>query len=145
MAAFQPLLPAHAKKTYSIKAPKATHFRKASCAEVECEGLAHGWVCLIDETTELGQRQAHYIRAVSGRRFREERSEQGLTSFTFEPGQTCFTPHEVPLGKPELYIVRGGDLRGNPLKEVRLHSRAEDWADDFATHQQQIADAIQEG
>jgi hypothetical protein len=143
MAILEPLLPAHAKKTYSIKAPRSTHFRKAGCAEVECEGLLHGWVCLIDETTELGQAQAHYIRKLSGRRFREE-TENGLTAFTFEPGQTCFTEHEVPLGKPELYIVRDGDLTRN-LKNVRLHSRAEDWADDFATHQQKIADAIQEG
>lgn len=143
MAILEPLLPANAKKTYSIMAPKATHFRKASCAEVECQGQEHGWVSLIDERTELGQRQAHYIRKQSGRRFREE-TENGLTSFTFEPGQTCFTPHEVPLGKPELYVVRDGDLSVN-LGNIRQHTRPEDWVDDFATHQQKIADAIQEG
>ncbi|MEA5366103.1 hypothetical protein VA596_41705 [Amycolatopsis sp., V23-08] len=146
----EPLLPPDAKKTYSIKAPRETHWRTASCAEVECEGREHGWVMLIDETTELGQRQAHYIRKVSGRRFRAE-TENGLTSFTFEPGQTCFTEHEVPLGKPELYVVRDGDLRetlqqvGQRKGNVRVHTRPEDWADDFATHQQKIADAIQEG
>lgn len=144
MAILEPLLPEHAKKTYSIRAPRATHFRKASCAEVECEGREHGWVSLIDERTELGQRQAHYIRKLSGRRFAEE-TVNGLTSFTFEPGQTCFTEHEVPLGKPELYVVRDGDLRTVKPTNVRLHTRAEDWVDDLATHQQKIADAIQEG
>lgn len=144
MAAFEPLLPPHAKKTYSIKAPRATHWRAASCAEVECAGREHGWACLIDETTELGQAQAHYIRKLSGRRFREE-SHEGLTSFTFEPGQTCFTEHEVPLGNPQLFLVRGGDLRGWTGEGNRLHTRPEDWVDDFATHQQLIADAIEKG
>lgn len=143
MATLEPLLPASAKKTYSIKSPQATHWRKASCTEVECQGQEHGWVSLIDERTELGQRQAHYIRKLSGRRFREE-TENGLTSFTFEPGQTCFTEHEVPLGKPELYVVRRGDAT-HDLGERRLHQRAEDWVEDFATHQQTIADAIKEG
>jgi hypothetical protein len=131
-------------KTYSIRSPRATHWRKAACAEVECGGHLHGWVSLIDETNELGQQQAHYIRKISGRRFTEERNPLGLTAFTFEAGQTCFTPHEVPLGRPELYIVRDGDLfenRGN----VRLHQRAEDWADDLATRTQKIADAIEKG
>ncbi len=144
MAILEPLLPAHAKQTFSIKAPPATHFRKASCTEVECEGQEHGWVSLIDETTELGQRQAHYIRKLSGRKFREEQSELALTVFTFEPGQSCFTEHEVPLGKPELFIVRDGDLHQH-LGNARVHTRAEDWADEFATHQQKIADAIQKG
>lgn len=144
MGVLEPLLPPHAKKTYLIKAPKATHWRKASCIEVGCEGQEHGWVSLIDERTELGQRQAHYIRKLSGRRFREE-TENGLTSFTFEPGQTCFTEHEVPLGKPELYLVRGGDSRRWTGMDDRVHTRAEDWVDDFATHQQKIADAIKEG
>lgn len=145
MSAFQPLLPEHAKKTYSIIAPRATHFRKATCAEVECEGREHGWISPIDETTELGQRQAYYIRKLSGRKFTEERSDEGLTLFTFEPGQDCFTPHEVPIGRPELFVVRDGDLRTVKPKNVRVHKRGEDWVDDLATHQQTIADAIQEG
>lgn len=140
----EPLLPASAKKTYSIKAPLATHWRKATCAEIACGGYENGWVSPIDETTERGQRQAHYIRALSGRQFTEETSEQGLTLFTFEAGQTCFTPHEVPLDMPELFIVRDGDLREN-RGNVRVHQRPEDWADDFATHQQKIADAIEKG
>lgn len=146
MAILEPLLPPNAKKTYSVLAPKSTHFRKASCAEVECAGMEHGWVSLIDERTELGQRQAAYIRAHSGRKFTEERDEQGRTMFTFEAGQACFTEHQVSLGRPELYIVRDGDLRGLPKGgSVQKHVNGEDWADDFATHQQKIADAIQEG
>ena len=138
-----PLLRPQDKKTYSILSPKATHWRKASCEEVECEGLQHGWMMLIDERTELGQKQAYYIRKLSGRKFTEETCE-GLTSFTFEAGQTCFTEHEVPLDRPELYVVRRGDLE-HDLGEKKVHANGENWADDFATHQQQIADAIEKG
>lgn len=91
----------------------------------------------IDEATDLGAKQAHYIRTESGRKFQEQRREDGRTLFVFEPGQKCFTRHHVPLNRPELFIVRD---RG----EVTRH-QPEDWVDDFSTHQQMIADAIQEG
>lgn len=136
-------LPPSQTKTYSIHAPKATHFRPASCLEVECAGMENGWASLIDEATELGQRQAHYIRKLSGRKFTEQRMDDGKTLFTFEAGQTCFTPHQVPLGKPELFIVRDGDYR--QYGAGRLHANAEDWADDFATHQDKFATAIERG
>ncbi|UOZ10546.1 hypothetical protein [Amycolatopsis sp. WQ 127309] len=141
----KPLLPAHAKKTYSIIAPRATHWRKATCDEVDCEAQEFGWASAIDETTDLGQRQAQYIRTLSGRRFGEHRNSAGLTIFEFAPGQQCFTAHEVPLGRPELFVVRGGDTRGWTNEGNRVHANGEDWVDDFATHQQKIADAIEKG
>lgn len=141
---YQPFsLPPSQTKTYSIHAPAATHFRKASCEEIGCEAMENGFASLIDETTELGKKQAYYIRKLSGRKFTEDSPEEGKTLFTFEAGQTCFTPHQVPLGKPELYIVRDGDYRryGNG----RLHANAEDWVDDFVTHQDKFATAIERG
>ena len=66
-----PQLPTDAMKTYSIMAPKSTHFRKATCAEMDCPSYLHGWATIIDERTELGQEQAHYIRKLSGRKFTE--------------------------------------------------------------------------
>lgn len=124
-------------KTYSIRAPLATHFRPASCEEYGCDALAHGWMSPIDESTDLGARQAHYIRTESGRKFVEQRAEDGKTLFVFEAGQECFTPHHVALDRPELFIVRDRD---------QIQRRTpESWVDDFLTHQQEIADAIQEG
>lgn len=141
-----PRLPAGRMKTYSITSPLPTHWRKATCAEVDCPAYASGWKSLIDESTELGQKQAHYIRKQSGRGFTEQR-EGALTAFVFEAGQPCFgaDAHKLPTGRPELFKVRGGDWRGNPRGESRTHTRAADWVDDFANHQQALADRLARG
>jgi hypothetical protein len=142
-----PQLPAHAMKTYAIVAPRETHFRAATCAEFQCDGHTRGWQSRIDETTELGQKQAHYIRKQSGRRFIET-CEAGLTVFDFEAGQQCFRSdrHLMPVGRPELYLVRDGDWRGNPRGTSAVqHKRPEEWVDDFANHQQKLADRLQQG
>jgi hypothetical protein len=142
---FAPVLPPTAMKTYQVKAPISTHTRKATCAEVNCPALANGWRTEIDETTDLGKRQAWYIRNQSGRRYTEDRRAT-LTIFTFSAGQTCFAVHREPLEREPLYLVRGGDWRGNPRGiPTRQHVRAEDWLDDFATHQQTLADRLAQG
>lgn len=133
-----PVGPVHAYKSYEIVSPISTHFRDGTCDEAGCLAQRHGWRTVVDEATELGQRQAHYIRTSSGRRFREERTAAGLTEFTFEPGQRCFGVHKVPLERPELYVVRAGDHRGNPTGEVRQHS-PDSWTNDFGEHQDKIA------
>jgi hypothetical protein len=48
----------------------------------------------------------------------------------------------VPLERPELYVVRGGDWRGNPRGEVRRHSGPDSWVNDFAEHQDRIARVV---
>lgn len=72
-----------------------------------------------------------------------------LTLFSFEAGQEPFSgpqhEHTVPIGRPELFIVRGGDWRGNPTGEHRQHTRPEDWVDDFANNQLSVAQQIQKG
>lgn len=148
MNRIEPAMPADAYKTYAIVAPRSTHWVDATCEQVDCAHYLHGWQSVIDEATELGQRQAYYIRKQSGRRFTEARREDGLTAFTFEAGQACFDAgkHQRRLDRPELYIVRDGDHRGNPRGTApRQHVRAQDWVEDFAEHQQQLADEHQKG
>lgn len=141
-----PGLPAQAYKTYQIVAPPVSHWRPATCQEAGCGAYERGWQTRIDETTELGARQAHYIRKVAGRRFTVDRSVEGLTVFTFEAGQVCFQRHQVPLEREPFYFVRGGDFRGNPAGvQPFQHRRGEDWVDDFATHQDRIARQIERG
>lgn len=143
-----PALPADAMTTYRIARPKGTHWRPARCAEVDCAPYLHGWRTVIDESTEQGQAQAHYIRNVAGRGFTEARDEAGLTVFTFAAGQACFAAHQhrAPLDREPLYVVRGGDWRGNPRgTQPRVHTRPEDWVDDFATHQITLADRLAQG
>lgn len=140
-----PALPVGAYKTYQVTAPIATHYRPAKCIEVDCQMQANGWVTPVDESTELGAMQALYIRNKSGRNYIEDRNHApGVTAFTFPPGQECFTQHQVPLERPALYIVRGGDWRGNPTGDV-VRRKPDDWVDDFANHQQQLADKINQG
>jgi len=140
-----PALPAAVMKTYKIVAPVSTHWVPATCARVGCEAHEHGWVSYIDEGTGLGQRQAHFIRRESGRRFTEDRNDQGITEFTFEPGQECFASgvHQARTGRPERYLVTGGDWRGNPAGDRFEHTSAESWVDDFAIHQEKLRAAIE--
>ena len=134
-------------KTYQLLAPVATHHRPATCEEVSCAALAYGWKTVVDESTDLGQAQAHYIRKQSGRAFREDRDvTSGLTLFIFAASQRCFTAHTVPLERDPVFIVKDGDFRGNPRGTTpRKHKQASDWVEDFAEHQDRIADQIRKG
>lgn len=137
-----PNLPPSAYRTFQIVSPLSTHWRPATCEEAECEQYARGWKSAIDESTELGQKQAWYIRKQSGRKYTESRDEQpGLTVFTFEAGQPCFSAgqHKVPLGRPEHYLVKGGDWRGNPTgMSTRKHSKPEHWVEEFQENQDKL-------
>lgn len=142
----EPHLPASAMKTYEIARPVATHFRAATCAEVECPAYVNGWNTIVDEHSELGQKQAYYIRHNAKRKFTEKKSEAGPTCFTFESGQNCFRQHKMPLEREPLYRVRGGDFRGNPRGiPLMTHRSGDDWVDDFANHQDKLATRLEQG
>ncbi len=127
-----PALPSKHFKTYEIIAPLSTHFRPATCEEVQCAAYVNGWRTIVPADSQA----ALYIRSgSSGRRF-EAHIDDTMAAFVFEPGQKCFAAdkHRVPLEREPLYVARGGDARGNPLRERRVHTRAEDWTEDFAGH-----------
>lgn len=138
----EPAGPVQAYKTYELRAPHTTHFRKASCAEVECEAWRNGWVTSIDVNTALGGQQANYIRLHSGRVFTVAELNN-LVAFTFSPGQECFREHHVPLEREPFYVVRGGDWRATVGGGRNLS--AVNWVDDFATHQERIKTEIEKG
>jgi hypothetical protein len=133
-----PKLAAHQVQSFEILSPRATHQRPATCGEVACQAHANGWVSTIDESTTLGQRQAHYIRNQSGRRFTVESDPTGVTRFKFIPGQLCFGQHYVSLDRPEFFLVRDGDWRGNPTGRRLIHDRGDQWVDDFSSHQESL-------
>lgn len=136
-----PNLPVGAYQTYSISAQRDVAV-VAACEQVGCAAWQYGWESKIDESTQLGQQQAHYIRHVSGRTFREQKTGDGLTVFRFEAHQRCFAEHRT---NPEIYLVRDGDWRGNPTGRRRQHTRPADWVEDFGEHQQRIVDQQQKG
>lgn len=143
--AIQPALPAGAYQTFEISAPRNTHFRRATCAEVECPATVNGWVTVLDETSEQQAAAAYYIRKQSGRHFTEERNATGLTVFTFTAGQPCFDSgkHHVRVERQEHFLVRPGDFRA--LGRPRQHTRPEFWVEEFAEHQDQLARRIERG
>lgn len=145
MFRIEPSMPASAYKTYQILQPAQTHFRDATCQEVDCEAYAKGWVTTIDVATELGAKQANYIHLHSRRHFSYVQTGT-IVSFTFPAGQKCFRQHKVSLERDQIYVVRDGDWRGNPRGTApRRHSNAADWLDDFANHQDKIAREIENG
>lgn len=117
--------PVQAYQTFSVR-PRSDQTIRTVCEQVNCQQWREGWESVIDESTDLGKAQATYIRTQSGRTFREMRTEAGLTVFRFESGQRCFAEHRT---RPELYLVRDGDYRGNPTGQRRVHTRAADWVE----------------
>ncbi|HKZ21162.1 MAG TPA: hypothetical protein VJQ57_13760 [Acidimicrobiia bacterium] len=139
-------LGAQAYQTFQILAPKETHTVPASCEEVECQQYARGWMMKIDLTTDLGQKQAYYIKHHSGRSYTVTDQRDGLVTLTFRSGQPCFQKHRKDIERDPLFRVKGGDKRGNPLRTAtRVHKKPEFWVEEFAENQQKIADAVKEG
>lgn len=141
-----PKLNAAEMKTFQVAAPLSSHWRDATCEEVQCDKGEHGWKMLLDLNTELGQRQAYYIKHHSGRRFTHTVLPSGLTELIFPSGQECFEQHKTRLEREERYIVRGGDHRGNPLGTApRIHTRPEHWIEDFQENAEAVNRTIQKG
>lgn len=132
--------------TFQMAAPKSTHFRKASCEEVECAQYVRGWRMRIDLTAELGQKQAHYIKHSSGRSYKVVQQNNGLVELEFAPNQPCFKEHQVRLQRPDIYRVKGGDYRGNPLNiPTRVHKNPAHWVEEFQENQDNLKTQIERG
>jgi hypothetical protein len=113
-----------------------------ACKDAGCPAWTHGWKTTLDERTPFGRAQAHYIRWQSGRTFREQKTGDGKTVFVFEAHQRCFDEHKT---RPQLFLVEGGDWRGNPTGFRRFHQRPDDWLEHFAENQLKLADQAQQG
>lgn len=141
MQPFRGILPTQIK-TFQIAAPAATHFRPATCAEIECPAWANGWVTYLDESSAAGRQQAQYIRAKSERAFTERREPDGRTAMVFKPGQRCFRSgdHRVQLEREPLFIARDGDAWRRVGEPHVFGGRlaADNWVDEFAHHQDKL-------
>lgn len=130
-------------KTYQIVSPLSTHWRPATCAEMDCPNYLKGWRLRVEG---LPLDMLHAAKT-SGRKFSELNVSENENWLVFEAGQPCFraSEHRALLDKQEIYIVRGGDYRGNPTGEVRKHTSPIFWREDFAEHQEKVARQIQQG
>jgi hypothetical protein len=129
-------LPVTAMQTHVIAAPLATHWRTATCEEVQCAAYLNGWKLALTGLDEGDIWQARNC----GRRYVEVPDDGGPV-LVFEPGQPCFktSKHRIRTDRPELFVVRGGDHRGNPLKiPDQRFSGPDAWQDHMATHLEKI-------
>lgn len=134
-------------QTFQVTSPVSTHTRVVQCGEdVDCAAYRNGWKMQIDLGTELGQKQAYYIKHQSGRSYKVIRQGDGVVDLEFAANQPCFAEHRVSIGRPEVYRVKGGDARGNPLGSLtRVHKKPEFWVEEFAENQDRISKIIEKG
>lgn len=156
-----PKMASHQYRTYRAVSPLSTHYRRATCAEVECDAFNNGWTY---RKADLIRENLLYVVTHAGKRYKEmdlpvsairdpdtgqfvkevERSVE--TCLVFEPGQVCFQApsHRISLERPEFFYTGRGDYRTFSIRNAQKLS-ADDWADSFANHQDKINRAIQEG
>ncbi len=136
--------PASMYQTFSIRAPKSTHWQPATCEEVSCEYYTRGFKVSLDESKPVGSGNAAMLRADKTRTKREYRDEFGMTIFEYPPGTKCMNKHSKRLEKPEIFIVRDGDHRGNPKgTPTRTHTSADSWVEEFSETQDKIIKRIE--
>lgn len=119
-------LPTHLTTRHLYLAPPATHWRRATCEEVDCPAWREGFVVDLDERADPGMGQAQWLRAHRDRwHSTEERLPEGLTRFRFPAGQSCLhtAGHRVRADRPGLFVVARGDR--DPIRLT-----AEQWRDD---------------
>lgn len=139
-------VPVEAMQTFEVAAPVQTHTRPGTCVETDCPHYLRGWKMKIDLGTPLGRDQAHYIKYDSGRKYKVTAQVDGLVELEFPEGQICFRQHRVPLERPAIFRVKGGDHRGNPLRiPTRVHKKPEFWVEEFAENQDRIITAQERG
>jgi len=140
-----PAAPHQAFQTFRVSAPLATHHRRATCAEVDCEKLERGFRIISDPTTDKGRRQRHLIMNVYRRPCTAVRRPDGLVEYVFAPGTSCFDNHYRPLFREPIALLRLGDWR-TPRSMRRTRAMpVPEWLDRFGTHQQRLAERANRG
>lgn len=141
MNRIQPKMDPGAYKTYQVSAPTKTHFRRATCAEVECPHYTNGWRVRIEG---LGEDMIHTAKN-SGRTWRPLAVSATENWLVFEAGQPCFQAvnHRKRLDREEMFIVRHGDWRRTFSSFT--HANPTDWISDFSEHQDALANEHQRG
>lgn len=136
--------PAQMYQTFGIRAPEQTHWQPATCEDVGCEYHARGFKVSVDESTPIGSGNAAMLRSDKTRSPKEYRDEFGMTIFQYPAGTRCMGKHTKRLDRQEIFIVKGGDHRGNPKgTPTRTHTKPEFWVEEFAETQEKIIQRIE--
>lgn len=129
-------------RTFRISSPIKTHFRKATCAEVNCEAYINGWSL---PKANLDP-QMLYLATHSGKSYKEY-DLNGTIYLVYSAGQTCFNAakHVISLQRPEFYFAGRGDYRSFSPRRSHKYERSDQWLDDFATHQARNKQLVDRG
>lgn len=142
-----PKLSPHLFKTYRTSSPLTSHYRKATCQEIDCRFYREGWTFRVQDMTA----QDLYMVKQLGKRYTEQHIEEGVDYLVFEPGQTCFaeSQHFIPLDRPAFFFRGHGDFRligthGSPdsarWERSAKEMTAEDWVDSFQNDVDKLKD-----
>ncbi len=93
--------------------PVETHFRPATCEEVDCPDWFNGFDAFISTDDEA---RLYYIRydPRCGQQFVETQESEGLVRFRFPPGQRCFKAydHKIRLDRAPIYLLNQTRMEG---------------------------------
>lgn len=136
----QPAGDPRAYKTFGIRAPLSTHFRKATCDEVDCESFRYGWKIRWDVLSE----QDRHLITHCGRKYVIDQEW-----VIFEAGQPCFRydTHRIRNDRPELFLVKDSHMSMSSLAAggATQHKRVADWIDDFHSTTDKVVQQLKEG
>lgn len=144
---WQPTLPPQAMVTYEANAPLDTHWRAATCAEVECKAYLQGWTSdMFPNSADEARILKIYEAEIRKGQITTSLTPEKFIRYHFPPGTECFRRiwHRLPLERPALFTVRTGDFRGTD-GVIRTFKDGEQWVDAFATHQDKIATEVNRG
>lgn len=127
-------------KTFGIRAPLSTHFRKATCEEVDCADWRYGWKLRWDVLSESDR----HLITHCGRKYVIDQEW-----IIFEAGQPCFRfdVHRTRVDRPELYLVKGShmSMASRHAGGAMQHKNVEDWIDDFQNTTDKVVQQLKEG
>ena len=119
----------HRTSVYQATWPKDSHWRQATCKEVDCPQYIMGWVTRVI----VGSDMDDYIKEVSRVRKYKVVREGELNAYYFEAGQQCF---KGEAGAHYKKLERGAWLTKNapnrhPMFLEQTAMEADRWMDEF--------------
>ena len=102
-------------QTYRASAPPSTHYRQATCQEVDCSKYLNGWHTVKPANIEPDQwyEFASFMRRNEYRMsVREYQDNEGYPAFYYAAGQICFEgrsgSHRISLERPSIFTINNG-------------------------------------
>lgn len=128
-------------RTFGGEAPLTTHFRRATCKEVNCAAYENGW-SFNKKVLTPGD---YYKVTHAGKRYREVTIAPGETYLVFEAGQFCFDRHRMRIQRPDIFYTGRGDWRIFNRSHAKVIPTAEEFTERFGSHVELVKEVIKRG